>query len=117
MFGITCLDDTLADQDPSCALDIKLARIRDNSEEVASAGDNVVAGPWDTAGSRQAPAARPSARGPSLLSWLAGVGRKASILARAEGRTEQAPAAFQPGSRPLVTVTASAGVSVVTMAR
>ncbi len=48
-----------------------------------------------------------SARGPSLLPWLAGVGRKARFLARAEGRTEQAPAALDRARGRSVTVTAS----------
>ena len=45
-----CLDDTLRDQDPFCALDMVLCRRDGHREEVASAADNVVAGPWDTAG-------------------------------------------------------------------
>ncbi len=45
-----CLDKTLTDQDPFCDLGMVLCRIDGHREEVTRAGDNVVAGPWDTAG-------------------------------------------------------------------
>ena len=45
-----CLDDTLRDQDPFCALDRVLYRKDGHREEVANAGDNVISGPWNTVG-------------------------------------------------------------------
>ena len=47
---VCCLDVEMAAGDPFCVLASQLRQIDGHREEVASVGDNVVAGPWDTAG-------------------------------------------------------------------
>ncbi len=47
---VRCLDVEMAGGDPFCVLASQLRQIDGHREELASAGDNVISGPWDTAG-------------------------------------------------------------------